>query len=48
LFFDSAIALGTVVAVLEQLLFGFPFPMLFSTISLHSSFVITGLLMANN
>jgi hypothetical protein len=45
---DSVTALVTVAAVLGQYLFGSPFPMLFSTLSLHSSFIITVLSMPNN
>jgi hypothetical protein len=48
MFVDPAIALATVFAVLEQLLFGSPFHILFSTLSLYSSFIITVLLMSNN
>jgi hypothetical protein len=41
LFVDSLISLATLVAVLGQFLFGSSFPMLFSTLSFHSSFIIT-------
>jgi hypothetical protein len=48
LFVDSVIALAAVAAVLGQYLFRSPFSVLFSTLYLHSSFIITVLLMPNN